>query len=195
LLVDEERVLAKSHFIASVDSVQLLKINKKEILYYGTEASRYIKEGEDFENGTVFLSKQERKPFLKANINDLEACYVLDSNRVAPGDYIVSFHFHYNEKVYKAVSGNLVITRARGSDYSWHYNPSLRVLDGFYNGFGVLEYKFPVEAGCRYEFLIKGYHDQFYHISDFLLRPAGRDVIAINNRQDTLFNNFPAKYE
>ncbi len=194
LLADEERVLEKSHFLANVDSTQLLKISKREILDPGMRSFSFFKPGENFEAGTVYIPWENRKPFLRSNINDLERFYILDSNLVAPGDYIVSLHFHYDEKVYKAVSGNLIISRARESEYSWEFNPSLRVLNGFYEGFGVLEFKLPVESGCRYEFMIKGYHDQYYHISDFLLRPAQLDVIAADKNNDTLLNNFPTKY-
>jgi hypothetical protein len=55
----------------------------------------------------------------------------------------------------------------------------------------VFEYLLPVDRGLRYDFLLKGYIDHTYKISNFLLRPADKTVFVIKQAGDTLINNFP----
>ena len=140
---------------------------------------------------TVFIAKENRKPFIISAITDYETIFVLDSHKLKTGSYIVSFHYYFSERTYRSVATGLIITKTCGKDSEWQYNIPVRYLSGFYKGYGVFEYRIDLESKNKYEFILKGYSELYYKISDFMLRPENITVRTITEKKDTVFNNFP----
>ena len=194
LFPDEKRLSDRVTYLAQSDSVQIGFISAKDFLSPKKDTAQLqipYTSHEKPVNGVVFIPHAERKPFVPAKMINDEKFFELDSNLVESGHYVVSLHFNYNEKTFKAIGLNLIVTRTQGNDYEWLYNASMRALSGFYKGFGVLEYRIYIDKHCKYEFLMKGFYDRDYTISSFMLRPEKLTVMTQNKNQ-TLINNFPA---
>jgi hypothetical protein len=192
LFPDERRILKQVHFFEETDSLAFGYLSAADLEKPGMDDDILeLRSGRSADTArVVYIPSEPRRPFTVGNIKDFEVMYILDSNHLASGRYNVSFHYHYSEKKYKSVANNLTITRTLNKDYEWQYNPTLRVMSGFYPGFGVFEYEFELRKECRYEFLLKGYFDQEYAVSSFLLRPYDKTVMLVTG-QDTSINNFP----
>lgn len=193
LLADEDRLLSAVNFFKHNDSLAFGDLSTADLTKRKLDARVITIKSDTLadSNQIIFLDHLNRKPFLSANMKNYETIFVLDSNKLNDGDYIVSLHYHYTKKVYKSVGIFLIITKASGKDYRWQYNQSLSVMSGFYKGFGVSEYKIKLEKKSRYEFVLNGFEDLNYSISDFMLRPAGKSTLFISNKGDSIFNNFP----
>lgn len=140
----------------------------------------------------VYVAKENRKPFTVANMRDYETIYALDSNKIKPGKYVVSFHYHYSENSYKAVGNNLIVSHRNPKEFKWQNYLGVNTFSGYYPGFGVFEYNVELENGNQYDFVLIGYRYQAYRISNFLLRPKNTDVVVLDTRGDTaMINNYP----
>ena len=193
LLPDESRIAHRSQMFFTNDTLSLGKIYVRELLSRKPEG-KSITLHESIKtdtNNLVHIPWENKRPFLEANFDNYEYIYTLDSNRVAPGNYVVSFHFHYVEKTYKSLACNLLITKRRGEEFAWEYYLPMAVLSGFYPGFGVFEYKIKLEPWNEYQFVIKGGLNKTYHISNFMLRPEAINIICLSSRGDTILNNYP----
>jgi hypothetical protein len=195
LMPDENRLLKQVKQFGENDSLKFGYLSMKDLFLPKFEGNDpiYVDKTISYfpdSNSFVCVPFENRKPFLEANIKDYEAAFVLDSNKLKSGDYIVSLHFNYTKKIYRSLAADLIITRNDGTNTDWHYMIPIRYLSGFYDGYGVFEYKITLETKNKYEFIIKGNEDQTYSISNFMLRPLGRDVIMTDKGEDTLVNNF-----
>lgn len=194
LLPDETRLLSKVAFFSQQDSLSFGFISVKDLLSQKKDSTCLMLNGNTKEladsNNVIVIPFENRKPYTPANITDYETIFTLDSNRLKSGKYIVSMHYHYTDKIFRAISSNLIITKINHKTLEWQYNIPIRYLSGFYNGFAVFEY--PIELGSqnKYEFILKGFFDETYHISHFLLRPEHTTILGVNNGKDTLINNF-----
>jgi len=196
LLPDETRLLSHVKNFAENDTLKYGYISVKELLSRKTTKSTYILSAEKAHltpdtTSVIFLPHENRKPFLAANIMDYETVFSLDSNQISTGTYVLSFHYHYDESTYRALGTNLIVNSVNTKGSEWINNIPIRILSGFYDGFGIFEYRLELEKQNKYEFLLKGYVDHTYRVSHFLLRPEARTVMAIDHNKDTLFNNFP----
>lgn len=193
LMADEDRLLSVVKLFHQNDSLQFGELNKM-----GLKARKlnntlvYVKRNEVPDtSGIVYIPWENRKPYLTAKISDYETLYTLDSNLIEPGNYILSFHYHYTKKVYTSLNTNLIINKTGGTEPGWRYFQHMSLLSGFYPGFGVFEFKIVLEKDGRYEFMLKGDEEGLnYYISNFMLRPEHISVIAVE-KADSLFNNFP----
>ncbi len=196
LMPDEERVAKKTSFFYKNDTLAVGYISKKALLDPALPAYVYriesLRHTDNSDSSNVFyIHNENRRPFLPSMVNSYENIFVLDSNRIQTGRYVVSLHYYFTKKTFKGVSNQLIIASTQGANTEWKYLKPLRLLSGFYNGFAIFEYAFDLEKQNKYEFLLKGGEAVSYRISDFLLRPNTRDVLIINQTQDTLINNFP----
>lgn len=194
LLPDETRLLSKVTFIAQYDSLSFGYISVQDFLSLKKDSTQLILNANIRQtagsNNIILIPFENRKPYIPANINDYETIFSLDSNQLKSGNYIVSMHYHYTEKIFRAVSSNLIITKTNQTSHEWQYNIPIRYLSGFYDGFAVFEYPIKLNSQNKYEFMLKGFFDERYHISHFLLRPEGTTVFGVNRGNDTLINNF-----
>lgn len=194
LLPDEERLLAKTKFFAGNDTLQAGFINQADLLNckFDKTNSKEIKNRQEplDSNSVLFIPAENKKPFTITNMNEYATIYVLDSNKIKSGKYVVSLHHHYMNKTYYSVACNLIITKAKAGEYIWEYNLPIRFMSGFYPGYGVFEYTIELDRNSRYEFIMKGTVDKEYRISNFLLRPFNESVLLVEQKGDTLFNNF-----
>lgn len=195
LMPDEMRLLKVVDFFGGNDSLRFGYISPAGLLKKKIDSQSFLLTYEKIQsadsNNVVFIPFENRKPFVTANINDYETIFTLDSNQLKSGHYIVSMHYHYKDKVFRSIASNLIITRTQGKDSEWQYNIPLRYLSGFYEGFGVFEYRVELLRENKYEFMLKGFFDVNYKISDFLLRPENKTTLEIRADRDTVFNNFP----
>lgn len=195
LLPDESRLLPSVHFFAGNDSLHFGYVSKDDLLKSKlTEKTLSISPAKAYyadSTGLVLIPTEARKPFSEANILDYETIFTLDSNRIAGGDHIISFHYHYKGNTYKSVATNLIVNQVNQSKAEWIYNIPVRTLSGFYNGFAIFEYRLQLERNSKYDFILKGFDDQAYHVSDFMLRPEGQTVIIRRPGKGTEINNFP----
>jgi hypothetical protein len=195
LLPDEERLSSKVAYFSENDTLKFGYITKKNLLARKLNENFVMLDGQKShlpDSLTItFIPCDNRKPFLPANINDFESIYTLDSNKIKAGYYVVSFHYHYKKRVYRSVACDLIVTQVQGKEREWKYVVPVRYLSGFYPGFAVFEHRIYLSPENKYDFLLKGYIDQEYHISDFMLRPENIMVTMLSNNRDTIFNNFP----
>lgn len=194
LLPDETRLLGMVSFFTQHDSLSFGYISVKDLLSQKKDSITRVlnnnaRQAAD-SNNIILIPFENKKPYIPANIIDYENIFTLDSNQLKSGKYIVSMHYHYSEKIFRAISSNLIITKTDHKTHEWQYNIPIRYLSGFYNGFAVFEYPIELSSKNKYEFILKGFFDETYHISHFLLRPEHTTVFSVNNRQDTLINNF-----
>lgn len=194
LLPDETRLLKEVTSFEQNDSLKFAYLSVKKLLEPKiSEPVLQISERRiEFPDCTsvLFIPFEKRKPFERANILDYETIYSLDSNRIVSGDYIVSFHYHFEQNNYKAVAANFIVNKANATESEWIYNIPVRIMSGFYKGFGVFEYKIRLEKNCKYDFMLKGFVDHSYAISDFMLRPESLNIITKQGQANS-FNNFP----
>lgn len=196
LLPAEEILAKKVNYFLRNDSLSIGKLPLKTLLerptiegaFHYDHSKLYAADSSEF----VFIPTLPQKPFTSANMKDYEKIFVLDSHLVKSGKYVVSLRFHYQEKIYRTLSCNLIITRGYGSYYNWDHNVNIRYLSGFYKGYGIFEYQLLLDSASRYEFLLGGTEDQTYYISDFMIRPFERTVVTTEGK-DTIINNYPVK--
>lgn len=195
LLPDETRLLKHISQFAKNDSLQFGYLSLRTLFAPKMDKIVYTIPGEKIHAADsanfVFVPFENRKPFLVSKISDYETIFVLDSNKMRSGSYIVSFHYHYKENTYKDVASNLILNRSNASGANWDYDIPVRLLSGFYQGFAVFEYKIDLKKENKYEFILKGNVDATYKISDFMLRPETTSLISITAAKDTAINNFP----
>lgn len=194
LLPDETRLLNNVTFFAQHDSLSFGYISVKDLFSQKKDSRKLVlntnvRHPAD-SNNIILIPFENRKPYIPANINDYENIFTLDSNQLKSGRYIVSMHYHYTEKIFRAISSNLIITKTNQTTHEWQYNIPIRYLSGFYNGFAVFEYPIELSTQNKYEFILKGFFDEPYHISHFMLRPEHTTVIGVDQGKDTLINNF-----
>ena len=194
LLPDETRLLSKVTFFSQHDSLSFGYISVKDLLSQKKDSAcvtlkRNTKPSAD-SNNVILVHFENRKPYTTANIADYETVFALDSNHLKSGRYIVSMHYHYTTKIFRAISSNLIITKTNYKTHEWQYNIPIRYLSGFYDGFAVFEYPIELYSQNKYEFILKGFFNEPYHISHFLLRPEHTTILDVTNGKDTLINNF-----
>jgi hypothetical protein len=195
ILPDEERLFNSSKVFHQNDSLTFSIINKKDFLKKKFDKNilhyPYKNILNPDTNEIVFISKNKQPVFNGANMKDMTSIYSLDSNKINGGKYIVSFKFNYTLKNYHALACDLIITESEQNNLIWKYMIPLRIMSGFYKGFGVFESNIYLQKNKKYEFLISGREDQPYTISDFMLRPSDKSLIMAINHADTSYNNFP----
>ncbi|PBQ31610.1 hypothetical protein CNR22_07460 [Sphingobacteriaceae bacterium] len=192
LLCDEDRLLTSVNMFYKNDSLEFGETTQSQLAHRKLDSRRVFvnKKIEADSTGIVFIPYDHRKPFVTSRMQDYENIYTLDSNKFKTGNYILSFHYHYTEKIYTSMDLTLIVTQTNHKESAWKYFQRISILSGFYNGFAVMEYKIQLEKGSRYEFLLKGLSDKEYKISHFMIRPEFTSVIS-TQKNDSLFNNFP----
>ncbi|WP_317899714.1 hypothetical protein [Aurantibacillus circumpalustris] len=194
LLPDESRLLKHVSFFAENDSLGFGYISRKELLLPKIDNTIFaLTEKTQLRDSAnvVYVPFEDRKPFLPARIIDYETIFILDSNRIASGTYILSFHYYYTKNTYRGLATNLIINRSNTINAEWEYYIPVRQLSGFYEGFAVFEQKIYLEKNNKYEFILNGSVDEPYHVSDFMLRPENTTVKHISTKRDTVINNYP----
>lgn len=194
LLPDEKRLLPSVHPFASNDSLSYGYVSRQELLE--EKIVQPICEIPDKlllpsdSTQILFMPSESRKPFLPANIADYETLFVLDSNSLQSGSYVISFRFHYTEHNYRAIAANLIVNRSDALVSGWEYNIPVRLISGFYKGFGVFEYCLRLERKAKYEFMLKGFEQHSYFVSSVMLRPEQLTVVVQQGKKRAV-NNFP----
>lgn len=196
LLADEQRLFEKSSLLISNDTLTVGRLTREEFLEPKLQPFRARLQSEKQYKGDslniVYIPHQEKRPFLQANQLNSEVIFVLDSNLLKPGKYCVSLKYHYTGRTFRSLASNLIISEEDTKTYEWKHDVPLRILSGFYDGFGVFEWPFEIRQGQRYEFFIQGRTENSYHISDFMIRPLNQLVEVVSSATgDTTFNNFP----
>lgn len=197
ILPDEERLFNASKMFHQNDSLTFSLITKTNFLKkkFDKKSIQYAYKNilNPDSNEVVFISKNKLDVFNGANMKNMSSIFSLDSNKITGGKYIVSFKFNYTLKNYHALACDLIITESEQNNLIWKYMIPLRILSGFYKGFGVFESNIYLDKNKKYEFFISGREDRSYSISDFMLRPSEQSVIMVINPADTCYNNFPQK--
>lgn len=181
---DEQRMADVVDVYDRGDSATLGFVRASQLSYLQRRAVNAL--AVDSAEDAVYVRSSDARPFSPAKMNQLENIYVLDSNTVKAGEYVASLHLHVTDRRFESLGLNLIISESDAADYDWRYNFSLREPSSVYPGYVVAERKFRVLKGKRYEFLLQGFYDRAYTISDFLLRPITTDV-----RTPGGINNFP----
>jgi|GEM_PF-776645 len=195
LMPDETRLLPYIKQFGQNDSLQFGYINMTDLLRQKKGNDIQVLESGKAQlpdsSDLIYIPYENRKPFLPSNILDYETIFTLDSNKVSSDVYVVSFHYHYKKSTYQALASNLIINRVSATNAEWQYNIPVRYLSGFYNGFGIFEYRILLGKENKYDFMLKGFDNSSYSISHFMLRKEKKNVLIINSKRDTTLNNFP----
>ncbi len=196
LMCDEERIDRVMKYESKNDSCRFGMISRERFLAPKIDSTIIrLTTNRNFYGDSLnylMIFRENRKPFISSSMENYEKIYVLDSNKVSTGEYIVSLHYHYAERVFPAIACNLVVTENSPSGYKWGYNFPIRLMSGFYNGFGVVEYKINLNEKKTYEFIMAGAGTRTYRISDFMLRPS-RTTIIYEAGNSAMINNFPVQ--
>jgi hypothetical protein len=139
----------------------------------------------------LYLSKENCTPFLPSNAMVYEMVHESDTNGIPSGTYILSFHYHTDDKTYISTANSMVVAKKRGEDYHWQDVIPLKQPSGFGDGYSIIERRIELDGRYAYEFFIHGGHDFSYHVSNFMLRPLGTSVRVVTSEKDTLYNNYP----
>lgn len=192
LLPDEERLDKKVDYFFKNDSLQFGFINSEILNTPIFQKSVLLLKRNLFgdTSNIVFIKTENKKPFSEAKLEGFETMFVLDSNKIETGTYILSFRYYYSGKNYKSLAGNVLVTRNDGKEYKWLYYQQLSTLSGFYNNYDVFEFKVELEKYCRYEFSINGHLGEPFHVSHFLLRPENVNVMIEEKNGSKSLNNF-----
>ncbi|MDI1354391.1 MAG: hypothetical protein PSX36_05715 [bacterium] len=194
LLPDEERLLPYVKFFKQNDTLAMGYLSRADLFRkkLGDKMCRIAEERVLISDSLnlIYLPFENRKPFLSANVHDFEKIFVLDSNMITPGNYVLSFRFYYSERKYQSLSTGLIVTEGDKLEYKWRDLISVRNLSGFYAGYGMFEHSVYIGSGKRYEFVLNGSEGPDYHISHFMLRPKDLTVLAVSSKNDTTLNNF-----
>ena len=198
LLPDEERLLRKTNLFQHNDSLNIGYVKVKDIINPALNKHVYNirtnhKEVDD-SSGIIFLHDENKRPYRTSKMSDYEMAYSVDSLKLKSGRYIVSLHFHYTEKTFRDVYNHLIVVKINKKETVWQYAQALRVFSGFYPGYAVFEYPIELHHKNKYEFLLNGFGDKLYRISDFMIRPDTMDVRVIQKNKDTTINNFLTNY-
>lgn len=194
LLPDEERLVQSLNYFHENDSLSFSFISQAELIRAKKQSTAYKIELHDSlllkEKWICFIESEKREPFQMANIKDYQNIFTLDSNIIASGKYVLSLHYYFKPITYRDIALDLIVTEALNGPVIWKQLIPLRKMSGFYGDYAVFEIYIDLLEHGRYEFILKGGEDRQYHISDFLIRPAGQDVYFIKNSGDTLYNNY-----
>jgi hypothetical protein len=139
----------------------------------------------------VYIPFEAREPFTIGHMEKFSSVFVLDSNLVQGGTYVVSLKYHYSLNNYHALACDMIVTETHQANFVWKYMLPMRILSGFYGGYAVFETAVELDKNKKYEFLISGREPQTYRVSDFMLRPTNTNVLVKVNDRDSTFNNFP----
>lgn len=195
LLPDEERLLKKTKIFQKNDSLKIGYVSRQDLLTPTLNKNTLtLTANQNEDEGTrhvIYLRDMDKRPYLPSKMSDYEKAYTLDSLKIPSGRYIVSLHFHYTEKTFRGVYNHLIVVKINKTESVWEYAKALRIFSGFYPGFAVFEYPIELKRDNKYEFLLNGFGDRQYHISNFMVRPDTTDVRVIYKNRDTTINNFP----
>jgi hypothetical protein len=194
LLEDEKRFLKKVTFGIDLDSCKMGKVSMKMLARNESPAHavELRQKGGPFQQGCLYIKNENRKPFIPTEVSDEQKIFVVDSNKLAAGKYVVSFHYHHDERIFQDLAIDLIVTGATSNSYEWLEIVPVRKLSGFYPGYAVFEHLTTIEDGHKYEYILRGREKSSYHISDFIIRPESLDVYYVQ-KGDTVFNNFPSR--
>jgi len=190
LLPDEERLKQSLTYFQRSDSLNFALLSPADLFKPKIQEDSEIIRGSGFDSSVIYIKHENHPPFTSTTINDFKTITILDSNQVADGRYILSFHYHYQPKSYRDIALDLIVTESLHGQYAWRDLLPVRCVSGFYKGYAVFETFVQINPHARYEFILSGKENRSYHISDFLLRPADKDVKIVTAPGDTLFNNF-----
>jgi hypothetical protein len=194
LFPDEERLKPYATYFFKTDSLDFGFISKHNLLKPKKQSSAIRL----LDNDTSLLPKYQinyiasakRKPFVTANMADYETIFTLDSNTISSGRFIISLHYYFEPLSFRNLALDLIVTESQNGKKIWKELLPIRKLSGFYKNYAVFENFVELQKNASYEFILKGPEPCDYHISNFLLRPAERDVYKIEATGDTLYNNY-----
>lgn len=194
MLPDEHRLLSKATPIHRYDSLALFSLSPAAFSRpYLDSAVTVLQGSTEVPGKCIFIKHAGRTPYLETSFSGTELVAEVDSMQLPAGPQVISLHLYYQSKHFKAVAGDLVIEKVTAHGNEWIKNIPLRILSGFYPGYAVFEYNINLPADSRYRFLIQGWQQNKYHISDFMLRSA-TNTIVLKSGQDTIsINNFPLR--
>ena len=195
IMPDEERLLKSTSLFYHNDSLDFGTISKPNFLKRKLDKNLLLlKTDTKFNPDTnclVYIPFENREPFIKTNMKSTVRVFILDSNQLKSGRYVVSLRYYYSLKNYHGLACDMIITEADATKFYWKYIIPLRILNGFYDGFSVMEYNIDIEKNKKYEFVIDGREIRDYKISHFMLRPHDKNIGVITLKGDTVYNNFP----
>lgn len=190
LLPDEVRLTKKLKYFNESDSLKFALISPKNIFQAEISENSTLLQHASRTEELIYLPTGDQQPFIESSIKDMKMITVIDSNEIKDGLYILSFHYHFKPRSYRDIALDLIITEALRGEYQWRDLLPIRCMSGFYNSYAVFETFVKINPHARYEFILSGKEDRNYHISNFLLRPADKDVRIVIPQGDTLYNNF-----
>lgn len=192
LMEDESRVLKTARPLRNTADNEFFTATLKDFILQETEKRKFISQpyGSDPAKNLVFIPFQDKPAYTRARINAFATIAEIDSNTIAGGDYTVSFHYHMGEKIFRFVHTNLIVIRKTPKGENWDYFFSVRSATGFYGNVIVFEQKIKLDPHGKYEFLLNGPGKEYYHVSNFLLKPDTMDV-KMQLGKTTFYNNYP----
>ena len=192
LLEDELRVLKgmkpvkqnkeNAFFVATLRNFKISAAEKDSI--------REIPNRSDTSKNILYIGSEHRPPFISTRINEYPRVTLIDSNTIAGGNYILSFHYHLIEKKFRYVHNNSIVVKINAQASDWQFFNSVRSASGFYDKFIVFEQRIKIDPHFQYEFLLNGAMEDYFKISSFLLRPESLDVKMASDA-GMLYNNYP----
>lgn len=193
VLLEDERLVLKrmqpllqneenTFYLASLQNFKLAAAEKDSI--------RELPNRSDTSKNVVFISHQNQQPFINTIINQFSKITTIDSNILAGGNYVLSFHYHLIEKKFRYIHNNSIVVKTNNESSTWEFFNSVRSATGFYDHFIVFEQRIKIDPHFKYDFFLNGAMDSHYNISNFLLRP---DTLNVKMESDAgmLYNNYP----
>ncbi len=190
---DELRLLNQLAKTAQLGAQEFYTASKQNFTMSESERNQFIET--DHLNvkhlaNTIFIKTATTKPFTQARIDGYETLAELDSGRLRPGNYTVSFHYHLKEKKFRFIHNHLIVVKKNSKEDIWEYFTSVRSTSGFYKDFIVFEEKIKIDDHSSYQFMMHGPMKEQYSVSDFLLKPDSLDILLKDGNLKR-YNNYP----
>ena len=195
MMLDEINLMKRAKFINNFKDYTLYEIDKKVLDFDETmidsSYKRLVLKGNYLDTlGIKFIKTENRKPFTTSVEKDYETLFSIDKGQYPPGKYVLSFHYHFKEFMFKYLTCNFIAAKDDGIKPVWEFMTGVRWMHT-YNDLIVFEIEINIDANSKYNFLLNGGGDETYYVSDFLLRPYNTNVIMKINGKTTLINNHP----
>lgn len=189
---DEQRLVKRLRPVHRLGDLTFFVAHKEDLLCSPAEKNRYflLDTASQALPNTVYVPQGDRPPYREGPIEKFATAYVLPANKLLPGPYVVSFHYHLKGKKLRYLSNGLIVEKSAPPPSEWKYYLTTRASSGIYDSIVVFENKIQLEKNTHYSFILNGGSPENYFISDFLLRPDTLNVKIRKNGTYT-YNNYP----
>jgi|694.fasta_scaffold00283_16 hypothetical protein len=193
---EEERLLQKSKFVAKIDELNLFELQAKDLLNPEvTPLEKAVNLTRDTVTNKIYKVTRSQPPFYQwYKCYEYNKLFILDSNKMESGNYIVTFYFHFKKFNLENTRAHFIVEGTKGNSANWDFFGDIHFSQR-YPSYFVYEQKVKLQKDKKYIFFIN--HEVSngdYYVSNFCLRPDTLDYYEKRNGEIIRINNYPIGY-